>query len=130
VLFQILGYAIPAVLLLISLFLIYRYVPRRRVEWWAALVGAIMFTVLFLVAQPLFTSYIETFANYNLVYGPLAVVITLVLWTWITANLLILGGELVSHIQDMLIEQKSEKEVEEQHEQRDPTSLEHDEPDR
>jgi membrane protein len=125
ILFQTLGYAVPAVLLLISMFLTYQYVPRRKVEWWAALIGSIIFTLLFLVAQPLFTGYIETFANYNLVYGPLAVVITLVLWTWITANFLLLGGEIVSHIQDMVIERKSEQEVEEEHEERDPTSPKH-----
>lgn len=128
VFYQFLGYAIPAVLLLISLFLTYQYVPRRRVAWWAALAGAVLFTVLFLTAQPLFTSYIEIFANYSLVYGPLAIVITLVLWIWISANLLLLGGELASHIQDILVEEKSEKEVEEQHEERDPTSPKHEEP--
>lgn len=126
--YQVLGYAVPAVLLLVSMFLTYQYVPRRRVEWWVALVGAIVFTVLFLIAQPLFIGYIQRFANYSLVYGPLAILITLVLWTWIVANLLLLGGELVSHIQDMLVEQRSVREVEKQHEMRDPTSTEHEEP--
>lgn len=126
VLYQFLSYAIPAVLLLVSLFLTYQYVPRRRVAWWAALAGAGLFTVLFLIAQPLFTRYVETFANYSMVYGPLAILITLILWIWISANLLLLGGELASHIQDILVEDKSEKEVEEQHEERDPTSPTHD----
>jgi membrane protein len=126
VFYQFLSYAIPAVLLLISLFLTYQYVPRRRVAWWAALAGAILFTVLFLIAQPLFTSYVQTFANYSLIYGPLAILITLILWIWISANLLLLGGELASHIQDMLVEERSEKEVEKEHEERDPTSPQHD----
>jgi len=126
-LFQILEYAIPAILLLVSVYLTYQYVPRRKVAWWAALTGAALFTAFFLVAQLLFTGYIETFANYSLVYGSLAVVVTLVLWTWIAAVLLLFGGELVAHIQDMLVEQKSEAEVEEQHKQRDPTDPEHEE---
>lgn len=129
IVYQFLSYAIPAVLLLISLFLTYQYVPRRRVAWWAALAGAVLFTVLFLLAQPLFTGYVQTFADYSLIYGPLAILITLVLWIWISANLLLLGGELASHIQDILVEERSEKEVEEQHEKRDPTSPEHEEPD-
>jgi membrane protein len=123
--YQFLSYAIPAMLVLLSLFLTYQYVPRRRVAWWAALAGALLFTVLFLIAQPLFTRYIETFANYSLVYGPLAIVITLVLWIWILANLLLLGGELASHIQDMVVEEKSEKEVGKQHGERDPTGPKH-----
>lgn len=125
VFYRFLSYAIPAVLVLLSVFLTYQYVPRRRVAWWAALTGALLFTMLFLIAQPLFTSYIGTFANYSLVYGPLAIMITLVLWIWITANLLLLGGELASHIQDMLVEEKSVKEVKKQHEERDPTSPKH-----
>ena len=129
VFYQFLSYAIPAVLLLLSLFLTYQYVPRRRVAWWAALAGAALFTVLFLLAQPIFTSYVGTFANYSLIYGPLAILITLILWIWISANLLLLGGELASHIQDLLVEEKSEKEVEKEHEQRDPTSPEHEKSD-
>ena len=125
VLYRLLSFIVPLVLLLLSLFLTYRYVPRRRVTWWAALTGAIMFTFLFLIAQPVFVGYIQRFANYSLVYGPLAIVITLVLWTWIVANILLLGGELVSHIEDMVVEQKSQREVEQQHEERDPTSPQH-----
>lgn len=125
VFYRLLSFIVPLVLLLISLFLTYQYVPRRRVTWWAALTGAIVFTLLFLIAQPVFVGYIQRFANYSLVYGPLAIVITLVLWTWIVANILLLGGELVSHIQDMVVEQKSQREVERQHEERDPTSPQH-----
>ena len=122
ILYRVLGYSVPAILLLISLFLTYQYVPRRRVNWQAALSGSILATALFLIAQPLFTSYIGSFANYSLIYGPLAIVITLVLWTWITANLLLLGGEVVSHVQDLWVEQKSETEVQTRHEQHDPTN--------
>ena len=125
VFYRLLSFIVPLVLLLISLFLTYQYVPRRRVTWWAALTGAMVFTLLFLIAQPIFVGYIQRFANYSLVYGPLAIVITLVLWTWIVANILLLGGELVSHIQDMVVEQKSQREVERQHEERDPTSPQH-----
>ena len=127
ILYQLLGYAIPAALLLVSLFLTYYYVPRRRVDPWAALIGAVVFTVLFLIAQPLFVGYIQLFSNYSLMYGPLAIVITIVFWTWIVANLLLLGGELVSHIQDFLIEERSAREVDKEHEERDPTSPKHEE---
>ena len=127
ILYQLLGYAIPAALLLVSLFLTYYYVPRRRVDRWAALIGAVVFTVLFLIAQPLFVGYIQLFSNYSLMYGPLAIVITIVFWTWIVANLLLLGGELVSHIQDFLIEERSAREVDKEHEERDPTSPKHEE---
>jgi hypothetical protein len=49
-----------------------------------------------------------------------------VLWTWIVSGLLLLGGELVSHIQDMLVEEKSQQQAQEHHERRDPTNPKHD----
>jgi membrane protein len=125
VLYRILGYAVPAMLLLISMFLIYEYVPRRRVNGWASLVGSVLFTTLFLGAQPIFSGYIRKFANYNLIYGPLAIVVVLVLWAWITSNFLLFGGEVVSHIQAMLVDKKSAEEVETSHKRRDPTRRGH-----
>lgn len=120
-------FVIRPLLLVTSVYLTYQFVPRRKVRWWAALAGAIFFTTVFLIAQPLFTDYIRRFANYSLIYGPLAIVIILVLWTWIVANILLLGGELVSHIQDILIEEKPVEQVEERHKKRDPTSPVHEE---
>ena len=115
-------FALRPLLLAVSVFLIYQFVPRRKVTWWASLAGAVLFTVLFLVAQPLFTGYIQRFANYNLIYGPLAIVIILVLWTWLVSSFLILGGELVSHIQDMMVEKKPAEKIEDSHKRHDPTS--------
>jgi membrane protein len=117
---QVLTQAIPFVLLLISFFLIYRFVPRRRVHWKAALTGAIFASVTFVIARPLFWYYIEEFAEYELVYGPIAIVIILVFWTWLVALFVLYGGELVGHIQDMIIEGTPAEEVEKRHLLRSP----------
>ncbi|HEX6385277.1 MAG TPA: YihY/virulence factor BrkB family protein [Anaerolineae bacterium] len=68
-LFTLLIDVVPVLLLFLSFFLIYLYVPRRRVDWEAALPGAVLATLLFVVARPLFTTYIRNFGNYNLIYG-------------------------------------------------------------
>ena len=67
---------IPACLLTLALFLIYAFMPRRRVSRWAALAGAVLATALMLAARPLFLGYVLNFANYNLIYGSLAIVIS------------------------------------------------------
>ena len=120
--FNVLINLIPAVLLLLAFFTIYRFVPRRSVSWKAALPGAILATVLFVVGRPVFTGYVNSFADYHLIYGSLAVLIILVFWIWLVSVFLLLGGELVAHIQDMLIEGKTAEEVEQKHELRSPYS--------
>jgi membrane protein len=111
---------LPFVLLLLSFFLIYRYVPRRRVDWKAALVGAVFASTMFAVARPLFWFYIDRFAEYELMYGPLAMVIILVFWTWMVSLFVLFGGELTAHIQDILIEGKPAMEVQRRHRLRSP----------
>jgi membrane protein len=91
-------------LLLATFFLIYRFVPRPRVAGRAALGGSVLATLLFLGARPLFLSYVEQFANYNLIYGSLTLIIILMLWAWVVAMILLIGGELAWHVQTMLID--------------------------
>lgn len=91
--------AAAAGLLLAAFFLVYKVVPRRTVSRKAALAGAITATVLFTLARPLFVGYVEQFANYSAVYGPLAIVIILVFWAWLSAVILLYGGEVTAQIE-------------------------------
>lgn len=117
---QIMAATIPALMLLASFFLIYRFVPRRRVSGRAALGGAGLATLLFLAARPLFLGYVEWFANYTLIYGSITILIVLILWAWVVAMILLLGGEVAAHIQAMWIEGKPARLVERRHELRAP----------
>ncbi len=89
----------PRALLGIAFLLLYRFVPRPAVRWAAALGGAAAATALTGIAQLLFFHYLGTFANYSLIYGSLAMVITLVLWAWIMAMVVLFAGHLAAQIQ-------------------------------
>jgi membrane protein len=102
----------PGVLLVVALFLILHFMPKRRVDWRATLAGAVLTSGMFYAARQLFEGYVERFANYSLVYGSLAIVITLIVWAWVLAMLLLLGGKVVSHIQSIWIEGIPPEEVE------------------
>lgn len=112
--------AVPGVLLVTAFFLMYRFVPRRRIDWKPALFGSMISALLFLGARPLFVYYVRRFAHYNLIYGSMAIVITLMFWAWIAAVILLYGGEVASHAHEILVERRSEKEVEERHLERSP----------
>lgn len=112
---------ISALLLLIAFFLIYRFLPRRTISWQTALAGSAVATLLFIVARPLFITYVNQFASYRDIYGSLAIVVILVFWAWIVAAIMLFGGEIASHSEAMFIEGESGEEVEQKHLKRSPT---------
>jgi len=86
-------------LLLLAYLLLYRFVPRRRPDWQAALAGAVVATALVLLGRPLFLYYVRRFGEYNIIYGSLAIVVILIFWAFIVAAITILGAEIASHVQ-------------------------------
>jgi membrane protein len=102
---------IRVLLLLMAFFLIYRFVPRKQLNWKSIAVGAGVATALFLAARPLFYGYVENLANYNLMYGGIAIAVVLLAWAWVTAFITILGGEMASHFQAMVLDGAAAKTV-------------------
>ncbi|QND64586.1 YihY/virulence factor BrkB family protein [Mesorhizobium loti] len=73
--------------------LIYRFGPSRAKAKWRWLSwGAVMATLVWLVASWLFSFYLQHFANYNVTYGSLGAVVGLMMWTWISVVILIVGA--------------------------------------
>jgi membrane protein len=104
---------VPVVLLFISFFLIYRFVPRRDVDNRAALAGAGVALVIFLIARPLFLGYINDLADYTLVYGSMAIVVILLFWVWISSMIILYGGEFTAEVQKIIIDGQDPEEEEE-----------------
>lgn len=88
-----LSYVVPFLVTLLVCFQIYHIVPNRRVSARAALWGAIFTGVLWEAAKHLFTVYVATFGSYSLVYGSLSAAAVLLVWTYYSAAVLLLGAE-------------------------------------
>jgi len=85
---------ISFVILALGTFLIYWLAPKFRGKPRIALPGTIAFTVLWLIATTGFNIYLQRFAVYDQVYGPLATVVVTLTWVNLSAYLLLYGGEL------------------------------------
>lgn len=87
---------IPFVLLLLFLAVvfIYRVKPAVRIPFRWLSPGALAFVVVWVVATIGFSLYLANFANYGATYGSLGGVIILLTWFYITAFVMVLGGEL------------------------------------
>jgi membrane protein len=95
VLLTIVRWVVVAVLVSAALAVLYRVAPDRdapKMRWVS--VGAVVATVLWLVASAGFSLYVANFSNYAKTYGALAGIVVTLLWLWITAYAILLGAEI------------------------------------
>lgn len=119
------GFLGTTALTLGALFLTYHFVPRTSVSPRASLVGAAFATLLMVIARPVFVYYVRDVAQQNLMYGSLAAVMIVLLWMWIAATIVLLGGELAAHFQSMVLDNEDEHTVKDRHQPRDVTRRPH-----
>ena len=72
---------------------LYAVLPSTRVGWLEVLPGALLASLAWEVAKRAFTFYLTGFASYNLIYGSLGAVIAMLLWSYISAMIILLGAE-------------------------------------
>ncbi len=73
---------------------LYRYAPPIRPDGWKdVLPGALLGTILWLVASVGFSIYVSSYGSYNATYGALGGAVVLLLWFWITSLSVIIGAE-------------------------------------
>ena len=102
--FTVIAQLIRVLLILSAFYLIYRFVPRKRLNWKSIVLGAVVATSLLVAARPLFYGYVQNLASYNLMYGGIAIAVVLLVWGWVAAFITILSGEMASHFQTMVLE--------------------------
>lgn len=76
------------------LLLFNRFVPNMPLRWSDALPGAAFSTVFWILASVGFSFYVDNMARYSLLYGSLGALIVLMLWLYLTGQLLIMGTQL------------------------------------
>ncbi len=83
------------VLFALGLAFTYRYAPCRREPRWSWMSwGALAATNLWIVGSALVSLYVGEFASYDRTYGSLGAVVVLLMWFYLSAFAVLLGGEL------------------------------------
>jgi membrane protein len=84
-----------AIIMALSLALIYRYGPDRKdARWRWVSFGSLVGTLLWLAASSAFSWYVAAFNSYDKIYGSFGAVVILLYWLWLTAFAALLGAEL------------------------------------
>ena len=81
--------------------LIYRYLPKRRTPWRAAVVAATVTAGFFELTKGLFAWYVSEVAVFATAFGTLATVAVLFFWIYYSAAVFILGGH-VGYVYDLV----------------------------
>jgi membrane protein len=97
---EILRWPLLLVLAALALAAIYRYGPSRTDARWQWLsVGSAVAAIGWLITSALFSWYIAHFGTYNATYGSLGAAVGMMMWMWISAVVILLGGELNAEIE-------------------------------
>lgn len=84
-----------AVIAMVALSVLYRFAPDRDAPRWRWVSpGAVLATVVAVVASIAFSIYTANFGKYNETYGALGAIVVLMLWLYLIAYAVILGAEL------------------------------------
>jgi membrane protein len=90
-----LRWPVLGIAVILALAVLYRYGPsRERAKWRWVTWGSVLATALWLAGSALFSLYVSRFADYNETYGSLGAIVILLLWFWVGALAVMLGGTL------------------------------------
>ena len=92
----------PALMVLLCLMLafIYRYGPsREHARWQWVSWGSAFSSIAWLLVSVGFSYYVANFGSYNKTYGSLGAAVGFMTWIWISATVILLGGELNAELE-------------------------------
>ena len=93
-LFEIAPFPLALAALGLAAAFLYWAAPARRLSWRWVLPGVALFVPGWIVATVGFSIYVANFGSYGDTYGAIGGVIVLLVWFYLTALMLLLGGEL------------------------------------
>jgi membrane protein len=86
--------AVAPVLLPVGAFMVmYKALPRTRVRWSDVWLGGLVAGLVWQVGQQVFSWYLSNAADYNVIYGSVGAIIGLLVWAYLSAQILLLGAE-------------------------------------
>lgn len=88
----------PGIMIFILMFSLYKFLPRAPIPTFAAVLGALFTTVVFITTKVLFRIYIHLFSGYKLLYGAFAALPIFLIWLYIAWLIILLGFEIICHV--------------------------------
>lgn len=99
---ELLRLTMPIIGLLVGLYIIYKFIPRRHLRYKNVWPGTIFASVGWYVFSVLFSVYVNHFSRYNQMYGSIGGMFILLIWLYTSGMLLLMGAEINALLQDTI----------------------------
>ena len=96
---KILQWPVALALVVLGINVIYYFAPDAEQDWVWVTPGAVVATVLWLIASLAFRFYVINFGSYEETYGALGAIILLMLWFYLTGLAIVIGAELNAELE-------------------------------
>ncbi|OZI10867.1 ribonuclease [Bacillaceae bacterium SAS-127] len=73
---------------------LYYFAPSVKVKWRSVVLGAVFATIGWIAASFGFSFYVNNFGNFSATYGSIGGIIIMMIWFYLTAFIILLGGEI------------------------------------
>jgi len=73
---------------------LFKYMPCKELKWREVMAGSIFTTIGWMIISLGFAYYVNNLVNYSKIYGSIGAVMVLLIWLFLSAMVIILGGEL------------------------------------
>jgi membrane protein len=96
---NILGQGVPYVIVTIVFTFMYSFIPNTRVEFRAALMGGVTAGIIWALVGKVFTAFILYSSQMVAVYTGFAIVLTTLIWVYLSWLILLIGAQLAFYLQ-------------------------------
>jgi membrane protein len=93
------GRLVPYAIVTIVFTFMYAYIPNTRVEFRAALIGGVAAGIIWALMGQVFTAFILYSSQLMAVYTGFAIVLTTLIWVYLSWLILLIGAELAFYVQ-------------------------------
>nr|WP_086938373.1 virulence factor BrkB family protein [Thaumasiovibrio occultus] len=101
---------LPMLMTMVAFMGLYSLVPRRKIYWRHAAIGALSAAILFELSKKGFALYLANFPSYQVIYGALAAIPILFVWVYLSWCIVLVGAEITATLEEMRPE-KTDKQV-------------------
>jgi len=94
------GQLTPYLLIITAFTFVYIFIPNTRVNFKAALLGAIIAGITWKLAGWLFALFVSNSTNYDAIYSSLGILLFFIIWLELSWLILLIGGQLSFYFQN------------------------------
>lgn len=94
----------PFIALVVVIFIMYRFIPRKYIKYTNVWPGVIFTSVGWYVFSLVFSIYVDNYSKYNQLYGSIGSVFILLIWLYGSSTLLLIGAEINALLQELHVD--------------------------